>query len=173
MHSRPTPPSERRRPRRRFDFGRDSRRSPDRDLGGEFGRERGGDLDRDSGFACRNCRVCPLDVGHAAEQSRYIPAAVRRAVWDRDGGRCAFVSKDGKRCNSTHRLEVHHIDPHARGGPATVENLSLRCRTHNLYEAELAFGADFMRSLPFWRCEDSLRPHLHCDAWSADDAAPH
>ncbi|MGH2403021.1 MAG: hypothetical protein ACRDGN_01030 [bacterium] len=30
--------------------------------------------------------------------SRHIPAAVRRAVWARDGGRCAFVSNDGRRC---------------------------------------------------------------------------
>ncbi len=92
--------------------------------------------------------------------SRYIPAAVRRAVWSRDGGRCAFVSESGRRCDSTWQVEVHHKDPHARGGPAAEENLSLRCRTHNLYEAEVVFGAGFMRSLPFWKCEDSARPGL-------------
>jgi hypothetical protein len=31
--------------------------------------------------------------------------------------------------------------PFARGGSATVENISLRCRRHNQYEAELVFGA--------------------------------
>jgi hypothetical protein len=31
--------------------------------------------------------------------SRHIPAAVRREVWRRDGGRCAFVAARG-RCNN-------------------------------------------------------------------------
>ncbi|HEY6107147.1 MAG TPA: HNH endonuclease, partial [Anaeromyxobacteraceae bacterium] len=29
-----------------------------------------------------------------------IPAEMRRQVWDRDGGRCAWIGPDGKRCNS-------------------------------------------------------------------------
>jgi hypothetical protein len=37
-------------------------------------------------------------------------------------------------------LEFHHVGAHAHGGPATVENISLRCRRHNQYEAELVFG---------------------------------
>ena len=32
----------------------------------------------------------------------------------------------------------------ARGGQATVERMRLRCRAHNQYEAERAFGAEFM-----------------------------
>jgi hypothetical protein len=36
---------------------------------------------------------------------------------------------------------LHHILPYAKGGLATVENISLRCRRHNQYEAELVFGA--------------------------------
>jgi hypothetical protein len=72
--------------------------------------------------------------------SRTIPAEVRRAVWDRDGGACAFVAAGGKRCGSTRRLELHHLVPHARGGASTIDNLSLRCSTHNLYHAELDFG---------------------------------
>jgi hypothetical protein len=72
--------------------------------------------------------------------SRTIPAEVRRAVWDRDGGACAFVAASGKRCGSTRRLELHHLVPHARGGASTIDNLSLRCSTHNLYHAELDFG---------------------------------
>src|SRR5262245_8111927 len=31
--------------------------------------------------------------------SRHVPAGVRRAVWERDGGRCAFTSADGRRCS--------------------------------------------------------------------------
>ena len=37
-------------------------------------------------------------------------------------------------------LELHHIQPFARGGATTVANLELRCRAHNVYEAEKIFG---------------------------------
>jgi hypothetical protein len=30
--------------------------------------------------------------------------------------------------------------PFARGGPATPENIALRCRAHNRYEGEQCFG---------------------------------
>ncbi|HEY2954776.1 MAG TPA: hypothetical protein VGK89_05965, partial [Candidatus Eisenbacteria bacterium] len=75
---------------------------------------------------------------------RHIPAAVKRAVWERDGGQCTFVSEGGHRCGSRKRLEFDHLDPVARGGEATVEGIRLRCRAHNQYEAECAFGAGFM-----------------------------
>lgn len=71
--------------------------------------------------------------------SRRIPARVTRAVWRRDGSRCAFIGTEG-RCTSTAFLEVHHILPFAEGGAATVDNLELRCRKHNQYEAERWFG---------------------------------
>lgn len=74
--------------------------------------------------------------------SRYLPLFLRRAVWKRDGARCAFVSQDGTRCASTSMLEFHHVDPFAWGGPSTISNVELRCRPHNQYEALLAFGAD-------------------------------
>lgn len=74
-----------------------------------------------------------------AGDSRYIPAAVRREVWTRDGGRCAFIGSRG-RCTQTRRLEFHHIVPFARCGPPTVENIALRCRAHNQFEGERDFG---------------------------------
>ncbi len=70
--------------------------------------------------------------------SRHIPAAVRRAVWNRDGGRCAFVGVAG-RCTARALLELHHVRPFAAGGDATTENIELRCRAHNAHEAELSF----------------------------------
>jgi hypothetical protein len=73
-------------------------------------------------------------------RSRHIPARVKRAVWLRDGGRCAFLSAKGRRCTERVFLEFHHREPYALGGEATVNNVSLRCRSHNVYEAELAFG---------------------------------
>ena len=74
-----------------------------------------------------------------ALHSRHIPAAVRRSVSARDGGQCAFVGTAG-RCTERGMLELHHLVPFADGGPATAENLELRCRRHNQYEAERWFG---------------------------------
>ena len=71
---------------------------------------------------------------------RYTPRHVKRAVWHRDGGQCGFMAPDGRRCTERTFLEFHHLQPYAQGGPATVENISLRCRRHNQYEADLVFG---------------------------------
>ena len=75
---------------------------------------------------------------------RCIPADVRRAVAERDQGKCAFVSESGKRCGSRSMLEFDHIEPVGRGGTATVDNVRLLCRAHNQFEAECAFGTEFM-----------------------------
>jgi 5-methylcytosine-specific restriction endonuclease McrA len=80
----------------------------------------------------------------AASHSRHIPAAVRREVWQRDGARCAFVGTGG-RCDERGFLELHHVVPFADGGKATAENIQLRCRAHNAYEAELHFGSFLVR----------------------------
>jgi hypothetical protein len=73
--------------------------------------------------------------------SRHVPAEVERKVWQRDGGRCAFVASNGRRCTERSFLEFHHANqPYARGGEATADNIALRCRAHNVYEAELIFG---------------------------------
>ncbi|MFI5008177.1 MAG: HNH endonuclease, partial [Solirubrobacterales bacterium] len=72
--------------------------------------------------------------------SRTVPRAVKREVWRRDAGQCAFVSPTGRRCAESTFLEFHHVQPYAKQGPATVANISLRCWRHNQYEAELIFG---------------------------------
>jgi len=76
---------------------------------------------------------------------RYIPAEIKRAVWQRDGGRCTFVSEGGRRCVATARLEFDHIRPVARRGQTTTANLRLRCRAHNQFEASQTYGEGFMR----------------------------
>jgi len=78
------------------------------------------------------------------KRTRVIPAHVRRAVFARDEGRCAFVDDDGRRCDSTWQVELHHCVPYGRAGPHTVENVQLRCRAHNQFEADLEFGDAFM-----------------------------
>lgn len=74
-------------------------------------------------------------------RTRRIPIAIRDAVWTRDGGRCTFTAPDGSRCPATRHLEIDHVLPYALGGTSDdAANLRLLCRTHNLLEAEKAFG---------------------------------
>jgi hypothetical protein len=75
----------------------------------------------------------------ASADSRHVPAEVKRAVFLRDLGRCAFVSPDGRRCNERAFVEFHHVRPYAAGGEATAANIQLRCRRHNAYEARAFF----------------------------------
>ena len=99
----------------------------------------------------------PRAQSDAPAAGRRAPAAVRRAVWQRDEGRCAFVGAAG-RCRETGWLELHHVVPFARGGPTTVENLALRCRAHNAYEAGRDFGGRMRARLgQSARGDDSFR----------------
>ena len=75
----------------------------------------------------------------AVPTGRSIPAAVKREVWLRDGGRCRFSGPDGP-CGETAFLEYHHVIPFAAGGPSVASNLELRCRAHNAHEARVYFG---------------------------------
>jgi 5-methylcytosine-specific restriction endonuclease McrA len=80
----------------------------------------------------------------STNKGRAIPASVRREVFERDEGRCAFADAEGRRCQSSWQVEFHHRLPYARGGPRSTDNIELRCRAHNQYEAELDYGAGFM-----------------------------
>src|SRR5262245_42291930 len=97
------------------------------------------------------------NADQAAASGRHIPAGVKRAVWQRDEGRCAFVGRMG-RCCETAFLEFHHVAPYAAGGAATADNIQLRCRAHNQYEARVFFGDMFVRERqPVWvECPPSL-----------------
>jgi 5-methylcytosine-specific restriction endonuclease McrA len=76
----------------------------------------------------------PRAIKGTHPDSRDLPAWLMRAVWVRDCGRCAFVSTTGRRCSARGGLEFHHVHPYAEGGKATLENIVLRCRSHNLHE---------------------------------------
>ncbi len=76
----------------------------------------------------------------APARRHHLPVSVRRAVWHRDGACCTYMDGRGQRCRENSGLELHHLEPHARGGPATLENLTLRCRAHNALAAEQDFG---------------------------------
>jgi hypothetical protein len=79
-------------------------------------------------------------------KSRYIPKAVRRLVFERDQGQCQFVDAQGRRCTEKFSIEFHHVIPFAKGGPASAQNIQLRCSAHNALEAERDFGPQFMRN---------------------------
>jgi 5-methylcytosine-specific restriction endonuclease McrA len=100
--------------------------------------------------------------------SRYIPKEVRRAVWRRDGGQCAFVSADGRRCTERTFLEFHHVQAYAKRGLPTVDNISLRCRRHNQYEAELEFSRHIAASRTRQQQEVSARSAGRVDPPTSD-----
>jgi hypothetical protein len=72
--------------------------------------------------------------------SRHIPAAVRRAVRERDGDRCGYVDEQGRRCPARDRLEFHHRYPFGMGGDHSPGNVHLVCSVHNRYLAEHDYG---------------------------------
>ena len=76
---------------------------------------------------------------------RHIPSAVKRAVRERDGDRCTYLDKHGRRCGARRGLQFHHRHPHGYGGDRSPHNIALMCPTHNAYEA----AADFGRPLVF------------------------
>jgi 5-methylcytosine-specific restriction endonuclease McrA len=82
--------------------------------------------------------------GRRSKDVRHVPAAVKREVWERDGGQCAFTSDKGHRCEARTRLQYDHVEPVARGGCATVAGMRLLCRAHNQHAADCAFGKGFM-----------------------------
>ncbi|MFL5379735.1 MAG: hypothetical protein ACJ787_17635, partial [Myxococcales bacterium] len=85
------------------------------------------------------------------------PAAIRRYVYGRDGGRCTFVDGRGHRCKETGFLEFDHLDGFARTHLHDPERIVLRCRAHNQHEAEKMYGREFMAAA---RAKRSLRPQL-------------
>jgi hypothetical protein len=82
----------------------------------------------------------PRPARGQSDESRNIPAAVKRRVAARDQRRCGFVAPNGRRCDARRFLEFHHVVPYAAGGLPTAENIQLRCRAHNGYEADLFHG---------------------------------
>ena len=76
--------------------------------------------------------------------TRQIPAAVKRAVYERDGGRCRYEDEQGRRCTARQGLEFHHRHPFGRGGDHSLANVSLLCRSHNATLAEVDYGREAM-----------------------------
>jgi hypothetical protein len=89
-----------------------------------------------------------VESEHTRRRGRHVLATVRRAVFEREEGRCTYTDALGRRCAETHRLELHHLKAFARGGEHTVDNLTLRCHAHNALAAEQDFGREFVELAP-------------------------
>jgi len=89
----------------------------------------------------RKARQAPKEeVG----SSRHIPDAIKRAVYERDEGRCTFADDSGRRCRETGALEFDHVDGFARTPRHDVDGIRLLCRARNQYAAEQVYGRAFM-----------------------------
>jgi hypothetical protein len=85
-----------------------------------------------------------LSDSDTSPSTRHVPAAVRRAVYERDEGRCRYVDQQGRRCTARDGLEFHHRRPFAHGGEHSLANISLLCRAHNNSLAEVDYGRQAM-----------------------------
>lgn len=73
--------------------------------------------------------------------NRHISDATKRAVWERDGGKCC-------RCGSVENVEYDHKVPVSKGGNSEDSNIQLLCRPCNRAKrTKLATPAQPLRSL--------------------------
>ncbi len=59
-----------------------------------------------------------------------VPSAVRREVWERDGGRCVV-------CGAEDEIQFDHVIPYSAGGSSiTADNVQILCARHNLEKSD-------------------------------------
>ena len=90
----------------------------------------------------RKPRSAALREGPAT--SRHIPDAIKRAVYERDGGQCTFVGADGHRCEERGFIQLDHCEGFARTHEHSVSGVRLLCRSHNAHAAEVMYGPELM-----------------------------
>jgi hypothetical protein len=88
--------------------------------------------------------VAPPAQPPSTKRSRHVPAAVWRAVWERDKGCCAWPLENGSVCGSTRQLELDHIKGWALGANTTVDECRILCRPHQDVSARRLYGNDLM-----------------------------
>lgn len=70
--------------------------------------------------------ACDASIQTGGRTVATVPAATRRAVVARDGGRCTFPG-----CGKDVFLDCHHIVHRANGGSNDASNLQLVCWIHH------------------------------------------
>jgi 5-methylcytosine-specific restriction endonuclease McrA len=84
--------------------------------------------------------VHPARSTTTGRHGRYLRMQVRQEIHARDGGQCAYVSTDGRRCSARAFIQIDHVDPFSRNGSSDAPNLRLLCMAHNLLHARKCFG---------------------------------
>jgi hypothetical protein len=79
--------------------------------------------------------ACDASLVSAGRKSRVVPAAMRRAMGERDEGRCRFPG-----CENRRWVDAHHIVHWARGGETKLDNLVLLCSRHHRLVHEGGFS---------------------------------
>jgi hypothetical protein len=121
-------------------------RVPDRDLACIFGKA----LDllieqvKKERFAVGRKPRQPSAVSGQEAPTRHIPDAIKRKVYERNGGRCMFTDESGRRCPETGGLEFDHLDGFALTHRHDADRIRLACRNHNQHAAEKTYGRAFM-----------------------------
>jgi HNH endonuclease len=70
----------------------------------------------------------------------YVPAALKRLVFDRGNGCCEYCRSQVK--FAIDPFVIEHIIPSSRGGASTAENLALACQGCNNYKYTKTEGSD-------------------------------
>ena len=112
--------------------------------------------------------AAPSMFAETTPTSRYVPAAVKRVVYERDGGQCTFVDKSGRRCSAREGLEFHHAWPYGRGSDHSPDIVCLMCRSHNLYLAELEYGEATMAR--YRKSRKRVGSVVVCDSVQAEES---
>jgi len=76
----------------------------------------------------------------STRDQRYVPAAVRHAVWQRDQGQCC-------KCKTRQNLQYDHTEPLGMGGKTSTENLRLLCFSCNQRAAMRVYGVEQMQEV--------------------------
>ncbi|MEW6056062.1 MAG: HNH endonuclease [Bdellovibrionota bacterium] len=90
----------------------------------------------------------PITTRRARRRRIFISVHTKRALLEKAGYRCTFVSSlTGMRCLSTRMLQIEHKIPLAKGGSNEPENLTILCASHNLFRAVEEFGEQKVKAL--------------------------
>jgi hypothetical protein len=80
------------------------------------------------------------------DSPKTITPKIKDKVLKQASHQCTYVSSDGQRCDEKRWLELEHIIPRGKGGDNSERNLTILCKAHNLYLAELHFGKEKVRT---------------------------
>jgi len=88
----------------------------------------------------------PAEAEKEPPKKERFTAGDKRALWDRDGGRCVWPVDTGGVCGSEWQLEFDHVEAVAKGGATDVSSARQLCRKHNDQHARETFGEAFMEA---------------------------